>query len=221
MRKGMSAAGQQVEHHLLAVLAGLLRIQQIAAAQSPAFQSAELSPQISALAAHDDGHVVSAGNSQISPAADDAGTEAQDRAGLDGDGTVHGHLLAVDHRAEIAAGNGDERIRRKLDRRAHEGDFQGSLVFIIADQYIRQPQGIHVHRPRRDDADLLVSIAPRILNRRQQARTDNVKTHGRIPPLRLQILLQTRRKTSRGRRRAADSDRLPFSGKTYPSACGR
>ena len=108
-------------------------------------------------------HVQAIAHGQIGAAAADGAAQLEHLAGLDLDWLPVGHRRIVQGGRAVGAGQGDQCVAVKAQRRALQGKFQAGGLGRVADDTVGQAEGEIIHRPGRRYADIPVTETTRIV----------------------------------------------------------
>ena len=127
-------------------------------------------------AAHDDWKIDPPGNCQVCPASAFRSPERNDAPLPNVNPTPHGRRLPIDRRREIGPRESHLEFRQGFQFRADEGRLDGRLSLPVSDQQVGRPQGETVHGPGNGNPVFLVPVPAQILNGRESARLNYLKS---------------------------------------------
>ena len=147
---------------------GLFTEQQTVAFLEPAaVPAAQARAQVGGHAAQYRPGMKTALHGQIRAAAVRGAPELEQAAGFNPYRLTHGHRTAVQARTQIGAGQREPLSALNPQPAVARQDFQKALVFVVGQQGIGHARREAIHGARRTDAEMLVTVAPEILQAAQ------------------------------------------------------
>ena len=136
----------------------------IALLQAPAIKPAEGAEGVGGAAAEHQRHVDTAGDGEVGTSAGLGKLEPQHLPGVHGKGGVLVHHFTVQARRHQGAAQGHQRVLLELQLRPDQRAFQARRAHGIAHQVVGRTQRVLVQRPRRRDAQVVITFAAQVLH---------------------------------------------------------